>query len=72
MSSDLNQINIALVVDRRKFFDAKERPQKTKNLVAPDDVAAADLDRKMLAVVARAEQPELFNRLASIESSGTP
>lgn len=46
--------------DRRKFFDAKERHQKIKTLVVPDD-AAGDLDRKMIAVVAKADQPELFN-----------
>ena len=46
--------------DRRKFFDAKDRHQKIKTLVAPND-AAADLDRKMIAVVAKADQPELFN-----------
>lgn len=51
--------------DRRKFFDAKERHQKIKTLVAPDD-AAADLDRKMIAVVARADQPELFNIVRTI------
>jgi hypothetical protein len=50
----------AHVADRRKFFDAKERLQKVKSIVAPDD-GAADLDRKMIAVVAKAEQPELFN-----------
>ena len=49
----------------RKFFDAKDRLQKIKNLVAPDD-AAADLDRKMIAVVAKAEQPELFNLVRTI------
>lgn len=49
----------------RKFFDAKERLQKVKNLVAPDDVAA-DLDRKMIAVVARADQPEMFNLVRTI------
>jgi hypothetical protein len=48
------------VADRRRFFDAKDRLQKIKNFVAPDD-AAADLDRKMIAVVAKADQPELFN-----------
>lgn len=51
--------------DRRKFFDAKERHQKIKTLVAADD-AAADLDRKMIAVVAKAEQPELFNIVRTI------
>src|SRR4051812_27396919 len=53
------------VADRRKFFDAKERLQKIKSLVAPDDVAA-DLDRKMIAVVAKADQPELFNLVRTI------
>ena len=53
------------LADRRKFFDAKERLQKLKNLVAPDD-AAADLDRKMIAVVAKADQPELFNLVRTI------
>ena len=53
------------VADRRKFFDSKDRLQKIKNLVAPDD-AAADLDRKMIAVVAKADQPELFNLVRTI------
>jgi uncharacterized protein (TIGR02687 family) len=65
---ELGLVNLHLrthVADRRKFFDAKERLQKIKNLVAPDD-AAADLDRKMIAVVAKAEQPELFNLIRTI------
>ena len=45
---------------RRKFFDNKERLQKLTNLVTPED-SELDLDRKMLAVVAKADQPELFN-----------
>jgi uncharacterized protein (TIGR02687 family) len=45
--------------DRRKFFDAKERVRKLKGLVATTD-SEHDLDRKMLAVVAKAEQPEWF------------
>ena len=49
----------------RKFFDAKDRLQKIKNLVAPDD-AAPDLDRKMIAVVVKADQPELFNLVRTI------
>jgi uncharacterized protein (TIGR02687 family) len=47
------------IAERRKFFDARERLQKLKPLVRPDD-READLDRKMLAVVVRAEQPECF------------
>ena len=58
----------------RKFFDAKERLQKLKTLVSPDDTAS-DLDRKMMAVIARADQPELFNLVRTtfhswIETSG--
>jgi hypothetical protein len=53
------------IAERRKFFDAKERLQKIKTLVASDD-AAADLDRKMIAVVAKADQPELFNLVHTI------
>lgn len=45
---------------RRKFFDNKERIQKLRAIVTTDD-NAADLDRKMLALVTKAEQPELFN-----------
>lgn len=45
--------------DRRKFFDAKDRLNRFKALVFPEDTTA-DLDRKMLAVVLKADQPELF------------
>jgi uncharacterized protein (TIGR02687 family) len=65
---ELGLVNLHLrthVSDRRKFFDAKDRLQKIKNLVAPDD-AAADLDRKMIAVVTKADQPELFNLVRTI------
>lgn len=48
------------LADRRRFFDNKERLQKLKQLVAENDLAD-DLDLKMIAVVARAEQPEFFN-----------
>ena len=50
---------------RRKFFDAKERLQKLKSLVAPND-SHVDLDRKMIAVVAKADLPELFNLVQTI------
>src|SRR6266446_449930 len=53
------------IADRRKFFDAKDRFQKIKGLVAPDDTAA-DIDRKMIAVVTKADQPELFNILRTV------
>lgn len=48
------------IAERRKFFDNKDRLQKLKALVTKND-SAADLDRKMMAVVVRADQPELFN-----------
>jgi uncharacterized protein (TIGR02687 family) len=50
---------------RRAFFDNKERLQKLKTLVASNDTAV-DLDRKMLAVVVKAEQPELFTILRTL------
>lgn len=53
------------IADRRKFFDAKDRLQKLKALVEPDD-AAPDLDRKMIAVITRADQPELFNLVRTV------
>jgi len=65
---ELGLVNLHLrthIADHRKFFDAKDRLQKIKNLVAPDDVAA-DLDKKMIAVVAKADQPELFNLVRTI------
>ena len=45
---------------RRKFFDNKERLRKLKSLVSPEDLEL-DLDLKMLAVVSKADQPELFS-----------
>lgn len=53
------------LADRRKFFDSKERLQKLKPLVAADDIAA-DLDRKMIAVVVKADQPELFTIIRTL------
>lgn len=48
--------------DRAKFLRAKDRVDRLKRLVLPGD-AALDLDRKMLAVLTRADQPELFAML---------
>lgn len=53
------------LADRRKFFDNKERLKKLQSLVASDDTAD-DLDRKMLAVVVKADQPELFNIIRTL------
>lgn len=53
------------LLERRKFFDAKERLQKIKPLAFPND-GAVDLDRKMIAVIVKADQPELFNLVRTI------
>lgn len=53
------------LADRRKFCDSKERLAKLKSLVAGDDTAA-DLDRKMIAVAVKADQPEWFNIIRTI------
>jgi len=45
--------------ERAKFLRAKDRLERLKRLILPSDTAA-DLDRKMLAVLTRADQPELF------------
>jgi uncharacterized protein (TIGR02687 family) len=50
---------------RRTFFDNKERLQKFKVLVDANDTAD-DLDRKMLAVVVKAEQPEPFTIIRTL------
>jgi hypothetical protein len=48
--------------ERAKFLRAKDRVERLKRLVVPADTAD-DLDRKMLAVLTRADQPELFSVL---------
>src|SRR4029453_6224278 len=53
------------LTQRRRFFDSKERLQKLKTLVTSTDTAV-DLDRKMLAVVVKADQPKLFTILRSL------
>jgi len=53
---------------RRKFFDNKERLAKLKQLAGADD-NELDLDRKMLAVVTKADQPELFNVVRTLYHS---
>lgn len=53
------------LAERRKFFDSKDRLQRLKTLVEPNDVAP-DLDRKMIAVITKSEQAELFNLLRTL------
>ena len=55
----------AHITRRRKFFDNKERLQKLELLVSSDDDEQA-LDRKMLAVVAKADHPEPFDILRTL------
>ncbi|OOG58021.1 BREX-1 system phosphatase PglZ type A [Polaromonas sp. C04] len=45
--------------ERAKFLRAKDRVDRLKRLVLPGD-NAQDLDRKILAVLTRADQPECF------------
>ena len=54
-----NQALRAHIDERKKFFDNKERFKKLQALVSPQDTEL-DLDRKMLAVLVRADQPDLF------------
>jgi len=51
--------------DRAKFLRAKDRLDRLKRLVMPTDTAV-DLDAKMLAVLTRADQPELFAMLQKL------
>lgn len=48
--------------ERVKFLRAKDRVDRLKRMVLPGD-GAQDLDCKMLAVLTRADQPELFAML---------
>ncbi|MCY7344813.1 MAG: BREX-1 system phosphatase PglZ type A, partial [Pyrinomonadaceae bacterium] len=50
---------------RKQFFAGKERLQKLKKWIQPEDTAK-DLDKKMLAVTVRADQPETFIILLKI------
>jgi len=50
---------------RRKFFDNKQRLEKLQSLVASNDTDM-DLDRKMIAVTAKADQPEWFNIIRTL------
>ncbi len=53
------------IAKRRKFFDNKERLRKLKALVAEAD-EPLDLDRKMLAVVVKADHPDLPNLVRTL------
>jgi len=71
-----NQALRSHLEQRKKFFDNKERFRKLQSLVSPQDTDI-DLDRKMLAVLVRADQPDpfaivlaLFHSLAGFPVSG--
>jgi uncharacterized protein (TIGR02687 family) len=53
---------------RAKFLRAKERLDRLKRLVTPSDTAP-DIDRKMMAVLCRAEQADLFSILLKLFSA---
>lgn len=62
---DLGLMNHSLrthLLTRRRFFESKERLKKLQAIVEPTDLEA-DLDRKMIAVILRAEHPDLFSFL---------
>lgn len=53
------------LAERAKFFASRERLDRLKKLVGPVD-DALDIDRKIIAVLAKADQPELFNVLIAL------
>ena len=50
------------LAQRRKFFESKERTKKLLHLILPTDMES-ELDRKMVAVLLKAEQADLFSFL---------
>lgn len=60
-----NQALRTHIEERKKFFDNKERFKKLQALASPQDTEL-DLDRKMLAVLVRADQPDLFTILLAL------
>ncbi len=53
------------LAERAKFFASRDRLERLKRLVSPDD-GALDIDRKIIAVLAKADQAEVFNVLISL------
>lgn len=53
------------IAGRRKFFDSKERLRRLREMVEPEDTDL-DLDRKMIAVVLKASQPEWFSMVYTL------
>jgi uncharacterized protein (TIGR02687 family) len=68
---DLGLVSQSLVdylKTRAKFFRSKERTERLKRFISPTDTAQ-QLDCKMLAVLTRADQPELFSILLRLSAS---
>ena len=61
----VNQSVRTHLATRQKFLRAKERVERLKKWVSPQDMEA-DLDLKMLAVITRAEQPDAFAILTRV------
>ena len=55
----------SFIATRRKFFDAKERVSRLKQMISRDDNATL-LDHKMLAVVAKADHHDTFNIVSTL------
>jgi uncharacterized protein (TIGR02687 family) len=53
------------LAERGKFFASRERLERLKRLVSAED-AAADIDRKILAVLVKADHPEFFTLLITL------
>jgi uncharacterized protein (TIGR02687 family) len=53
------------LAERAKFLASRDRLERLKRLVSPADIEL-DIDRKIIAVLARADQPEFFNVLISL------
>ena len=53
------------LAERAKFFANRDRLDRLKKLVSPDD-GPLDIDRKIIAVLAKADQPEFFNVVISL------
>ncbi len=55
----------AHLAERARFFASRERLERLKKLVSPDDTAT-DLDRKLIAVLVKADHPEFFTLLITL------
>lgn len=53
------------LAERANFFASRDRLERLKRLISPDD-GALDLDRKIIAVLAKADQPAVFNLLIAL------